>query len=147
MEARVVREPDGFSVLGSEIVPLADSTATSGTFELLELRIGAEGHSPLHTLGTDKVFFVLEGEVQVTLDLDDVSVAAGAVVHVPAGTPHRYVNRSGRPARMLVATAGAGHVAFLRGMHTLTADGPPDPHALATHAVTHHVRILAPNAR
>jgi hypothetical protein len=44
-----------------------------------------------------------------------------------------------------VATAGAGHVAFLRGMHTLTAEGPPDPHALATHAVTHHVRILAAN--
>ncbi len=69
---------------------------------------------------------------------------AGGFVHVPAGTPHRYRNATGEPARMLVVTSGADQVAFLQGMSALTAGGPADPAAVAAHTAAHGVRVLAP---
>ena len=133
-----------FALMGADIAPVATARETGGAYELIESTVAPGGGSPLHTRHGDKVFYVLEGEITLVLGDVEHSGRPGVSVHVPAGAPHCYRNESRAPARMLVLTTGAGHVAFLRGMSDLAADGPPPPGAVAAHAAAHDVRILQP---
>lgn len=95
----------------------------------------------MHTLAADELFHIVEGDVTLVVGENTRMVGRGPVF-VPAGTPHRYLNDSGAPARMTVTVTGRGQVEFLRGMSRLSADGPPDPTAVAEHTRAHGVVIL-----
>ncbi|MFZ5472258.1 MAG: cupin domain-containing protein [Myxococcota bacterium] len=41
---------------------------------------------------SDEVLLVLEGEVEAEIGNERARLGAGAVVLVPAGTPHRFIN-------------------------------------------------------
>ena len=129
---------------GARAVPLVTAADTGGAWEAVELVLGPDARSPLHTLSADKLFHVAAGTVAVTLETDEGLVEAGGSVPVPAGTPHRHRNPTDQPARMLVVTSGPDQVAFLQGISALTTDGPADPAAVAAHTAAHGVRILAP---
>lgn len=103
----------------------------------------ARGRFPLHTLGVDKLFVVLEGELVLVVGDQEHPSSAGATATVPAGVPHRFQNRSRHDARLLVVTSGANQVSFLSGLAALTAGGAPDPAAVTSHAAGHHVELLA----
>ena len=75
-------------------------------------------------------------------DAERSGAGPSSTVFVPAGVPHRYENTSGERARMLVIVTGRSQVEFLRGMSRLTADGRPDPAAVAEHTRAHGVAIL-----
>ena len=47
---------------------------------------------PLHTHPYVEVAFTLEGSATMTVGDETREVKAGAVVVIPAGTPHRFVN-------------------------------------------------------
>jgi len=47
---------------------------------------------PLHTHPYVEVIFMLEGCATITLDDETRDTQAGAIVVVPANTPHRFVN-------------------------------------------------------
>ena len=155
---------DTFPLMGARAQVLATGDDTADAWEALELDLGPGARSPLHTLSADKLFHVVAGRVAVTVgdEVRDVGVrdaersgagpsdedaersGAGpsSTVFVPAGVPHRYENTSGERARMLVIVTGRSQVEFLRGMSRLTADGRPDPAAVAEHTRAHGVAIL-----
>ena len=132
---------DSFPLMGALAVVLATADDTREAWEQFELRLGPGARSPRHTLTADKLFHVVAGTVTIVAGESERSVSEGPVF-VPAGTPHCYRNDSGAPARMIVTVTGRGQIAFLRGMSRLTADGPPDPDALAAHTAAHGVAIL-----
>ena len=136
-----VRTADTFPLMGAEAVVLATADDTRGAWEQFELRLGPGARSPRHTLDTDKLFHVVAGAVTVLVG-DEERVVTDGPVFVPAGTVHCYRNGSGAPARMVVTVTGRGQIDFLRGMSRLTADGPPDPAAVAAHTAAHGVTIL-----
>lgn len=133
-----------FPLMGAAAAPVATGDDTGDAWEALELRLGPSAKSPLHTIPTDKLFYVAAGDVTVVVGERTVVASTGGFVHVPAGTPHCYRNDSGAPARMLVVVTGRGQVDFLRGMSALTAGGPPDRAALAEHTAAHGVTLLPP---
>jgi quercetin dioxygenase-like cupin family protein len=53
-------------------------------------------------LGSDEVFYVLDGEIEFLLDGEWHQASAGSTVFVPAGTVHAFRNARDRPARQLV---------------------------------------------
>lgn len=59
---------------------------------------GYEGQAP-HVHESDQLYYVLEGELGVTLDGHDHTAAAESIVFIPAGTPHQ--NRNGGTAHEL----------------------------------------------
>ena len=129
---------DTFSLMGTTVRPVASAPA----YELIESTIEPGGGSPPHTLDYDKDFYVLDGEITLFVEGEARTARAGDATHVPAGAVHNYENRSGAPARMLVLTGGAEHIAFLRGLSALVAGGVPDAAAVAAHAGRHGVRML-----
>lgn len=137
---------DAFPLMGAQATVLASGDATDNAWEALELDLGPGARSPRHTLAADKLFCVVAGTVTVSVDGVERSASGGpdgsTPVFVPAGAPHYYRNDSGEHARMLVIVTGRSQVEFLRGMSRLTADGRPDPDAVAAHTQAHGVAIL-----
>lgn len=55
---------------------------------------------PLHTHNVEECVLVLKGQAAVTIGDDTFDVAAGASTWVPAGVPHRFVNRGAGQLRI-----------------------------------------------
>ena len=94
---------------------------------------------PLHTHPVNEVIVVLEGVPEVTLGDDTREVGAGAVVFIPAGTPHRTRNGTTSPVRILAMfpTERIGIEYLERNPAPGTEREPPQP------AFTIDVRALA----
>jgi mannose-6-phosphate isomerase-like protein (cupin superfamily) len=131
-----------FALRGIAVTPLATAADTAAAWEAIHQRVSPGGGSPMHTLGTDKLFVVLAGEPTLIIDGVERVAGPGASATVPPGVPHRFENRSGGDAELLVITSGADHVEFLRGMAQLGRDGGPTVEALHAHAAAHHVELL-----
>lgn len=59
-----------------------------------------------HVHPLDEVLMFLSGSGVATLDGDDVPVAAGTTLFVPAGVQHGFHNGGGPPLRVIVIFAG-----------------------------------------
>jgi uncharacterized cupin superfamily protein len=63
-------------------------------------------------------FFVLGGELALSVGGKTLRAAAGAWVQVPTGVPHTFEVRGDAPARFLnLHTPSAGFGAFVRALH------------------------------
>jgi glyoxylate utilization-related uncharacterized protein len=93
-------------------------------------------------MSAHKMFYVVSGTVTLDIDGRRIPAAGGSAHYVPVGTPHRYLNTSPEPVRLLVIVAGPGQIDFLRGMSALTAAGAPDRSAVAAHARKFGVTLL-----
>ncbi len=128
--------------------PMGPRTSTS-SFEVV-IGPGYDVGAHVHTRG-EEVFFVLEGEVDllafepVDRTLGDwhawVSASGrrflrggpGAFMHVPAGVPHAFANRSDTRVRMFFqSSVPGGHENYFRELAAVLADGgPPDQDEIA----------------
>ncbi|MEP7355835.1 MAG: cupin domain-containing protein [Anaerolineales bacterium] len=52
--------------------------------------IPARGIDPQKPHGEDEVYYVLEGRAHVTVGKEEQAVAAGSIIFVAAGVPHRF---------------------------------------------------------
>lgn len=126
---------------------IGPDTSTS-SFEVL-IGPGYDVGAHVHTRG-EEVFFVLDGEVDLlAFEPADRSVGdwhewvsssgrrylrggPGAFMHVPAGVPHAFANRSGAPVRMFFqSSVPGGHENYFRELAALLrGGGPPDQQAI-----------------
>jgi quercetin dioxygenase-like cupin family protein len=60
-----------------------------------------------HITPVDAFFYILEGEAQVEIGDESKTVAAGALVHNPAGVKHRILNNSAAKLCVLVVKTPA----------------------------------------
>lgn len=90
----------------NEITVLASGADTGGAYCLLELTTQPRGGATaLHTDSWVETFYVLDGEVEWTLEKDGTLVTwlarPGEAIVVPQGARHRFVGAGDRPSRML----------------------------------------------
>ncbi|BCX67420.1 cupin domain-containing protein [Pseudomonas izuensis] len=85
--------PPPYNVVGEAITVLAGGDL-SKPFEM-HIQVGVQGGGPPpHFHPWDEAFYVVEGEVEVTVEGKSTTVPAGGYVHIPAGTIHAYKNIS-----------------------------------------------------
>src|SRR5579862_3457775 len=108
----VVRQPgDGrtIAVVGDVYRFLATGDDTDGTYALWEALVPPGGGPPPHVHSREEEgFYILEGEITVTINGGRVVATAGMFANMPVGTPHSFKNESNKPARMLISVAPAG---------------------------------------
>ena len=90
----------------NEISVLVSGSETANAFCVMELVVQPRGGATaLHTDRWTEVFYVLDGEVEWTLERDgrlDTWIAReGETVVVPSGAKHRFAGAGERPCRML----------------------------------------------
>jgi len=85
--------PRPVNVVGEAITILAGGDL-SKPFEV-HIQQGVQGGGPPpHFHPWDEAFYVIDGQVEVTVDGQSNTVSSGGYVHIPAGTVHAYKNLS-----------------------------------------------------
>lgn len=88
---------------------LAVSENTGGAYAQWEAIVPPGGGPRLHVHSReDETFYVLEGEVEFLIDGVLQTAAAGTYVSLPAGTSHRFRNKSTGYARLLITATPGG---------------------------------------
>src|SRR5579871_2365957 len=112
MTQAVIKQPgEGrtIAVVGDVYRFLATGDDTNGQYALWEALVPPGGGPPPHVHSREEEgFYVLEGEITLTVNGERVVAKAGTFANMPVGTPHSFKNESGRPARMLLSVAPAG---------------------------------------
>ena len=103
---------------------LATTAETGGDYIALEALEPPDGGLPLHIHHNQvETFYILEGEMEMTLCDQVYEAKAGDYVHVSKGTPHRFLNRSQTTAKMIFTFVPAGDIEeFFRESFKETTD-------------------------
>jgi quercetin dioxygenase-like cupin family protein len=127
-----------WDILGQTYKPVA---RTEATFAFDSLFPHGAFVPPHFHPDQDEFIRVLEGRLDLWLDGEDLSAAAGDLVRMPMGSRHGIFNRSGAPARALFWVAPA------RGLYDLFTklDGVGDPAEVVRLATLHNVHFLPPD--
>lgn len=102
---------------------------TGGAFSLLEYTAPPDGPSPpphVHE-ETGEVIYVLDGELQCTVEDDTFTAGAAETVWIPRGTPHLFSVVGSRPAWFLLWYSPAGFEGYFKEMGEFLRSLPPDP--------------------
>lgn len=87
------KTPKPVNVVGEAITILAGGDITK-PFEVHVQKGVQGGGPPPHFHPWDEAFYVLDGQVEVTVDGKSTTLTAGGYVHIPGGTIHAYKNIS-----------------------------------------------------
>ena len=97
------QHPRALQVLGEAVTIFGQNDAAK-PFEV-HLQEGINGGGPPpHHHPWDEAFYVLEGEVTLTVGEQTSRLSAGAFAHIPAGTVHAYTNAT-TPTRLLAVVS------------------------------------------
>jgi quercetin dioxygenase-like cupin family protein len=97
------------AVVGDVYRFLAVGDETNGKDALWEAIVPPGGGPPPHVHSREEEgFYILEGEITLTINGERVVATAGTFANMPVGTPHSFKNESGQPAKMLISVAPAG---------------------------------------
>ncbi|WNF53415.1 cupin domain-containing protein [Pseudomonas sp. SG20052] len=89
----IEQSPAPVNVVGEAITILAGGDL-SKPFEM-HIQEGVQGGGPpLHFHPWDEAFYVVDGQVEVTVAGKSATVSAGGYVHIPGGSIHAYKNIS-----------------------------------------------------
>ena len=116
-----------YSARGSVMFFKAVAEQNGGDFSLMERTLPPGGRKPpphRHT-NCSEAYFVLNGQVSVTVEGKELSVGPEGFVLVPRGAAHTFGNAGAEEARLLVIHAPAMD-AYFAGLHELwNRDEPP----------------------
>jgi len=127
---------------GQDTKLLLSGEESAGYMAIFELTIhpgfGAPNH---HQRNEDEWWYVLEGEIEITIG-DQSSVAkAGASAYAPKGCTHSFFNSSGKPVRMLTMNGPAGHERFFEALNAASKVEDRRP-IMEAHDVVFHEKVV-----
>jgi mannose-6-phosphate isomerase-like protein (cupin superfamily) len=120
-------EPESFDPLGFRVTCLHADLGSGLSLLRWDAPAGAGG-IPMHLHAeTEEGFYVLEGELGLSLDGLELVRGPGTYTAVPPGRPHSFWNPGTQPAVYLTPVVPAGFERYLRAL----ADGLADPPSAA----------------
>jgi quercetin dioxygenase-like cupin family protein len=129
-----------------EAVVLADATATSGAFTVLQTQGEPSGFGPPLHVHRDaaEAFYVLEGTYLMHVeDRQDLCVP-GSFVYVPPNVMHTFVVVSEEPGKKLNLFSPAAMVGFFEELAAAEANGTATPERLSEISERNHMGIIGP---
>lgn len=114
-------------VLSDQLRLLLRSSDSASRMSAMVVEVPPGGGVPPHSHAVEEEgYFVLEGELTLTIGGDTRPLAAGDFGHVPAGTPHGYANRAREPVRFLAWTVGGPVDEFFEAVSQRVKQMPRD---------------------
>src|SRR5436189_2341452 len=106
---RIAAQGRTVAVVGDVYRFLATGEDTNGKYALWEAIVPPGGGPPPHTHSREEEgFYVLEGEIVLSVGDERLAVSAGMFANIPVGVQHAFKNETSKPARMLISVAPAG---------------------------------------
>ena len=136
------KTPDPVNVVGETITILAGGDL-SKPFEM-HIQEGVQGGGPPpHFHPWDEAFYVIDGQVEVTVAGNATTIFPGGYVHIPAGTVHAYKNISAT-AKMIGVVSDPRGGQFFAALDQLKV--PQDLPRILAIAESFGVTFLVPKA-
>jgi quercetin dioxygenase-like cupin family protein len=110
-QATISKPGDGrtIAVVGDVYRFLATGDQTQGRYAMWEALVLPGGGPPKHTHSREEEgFYVLEGDIMLTVGDKRLALSAGMFANMPVGVEHAFKNESSNTARMLISIAPAG---------------------------------------
>ena len=143
-EALIVRSSDRapLDVLGVGIRFVCGANETGQAWSLMENIVPKDAGAPPHYHPWDEAYFVVEGEVDFTVDGLCERVRAGDFVYAPADAVHAYTGVSDEPARLLIFDAPAHAESLFRELHERVIELPRDLPIMAEIGARHGISFV-----
>jgi len=113
---------------------LVSGEQTGGRYTLIDMFVPAGGPPP-HRHDFEELFYILEGELDVTFRDETHRIGPGQSINIPANAPHVFRVASATPARFLCVCLPAGQEEFFK------LAGEPLPSRTATPTVPSPERL------
>lgn len=92
---------------------LISGEQTDGAYTLIDMLVPAGGPPP-HRHDFEEMFYMLEGELDVTFRDEHHRIGPGQAINIPANAPHVFRVASATPARFLCLCLPAGQDEFFK---------------------------------
>lgn len=128
-QAPILSAPADSPVLNlgdAQLVHRVRSEQTDGAFSVVEFVSKPGEGVGVHVHGhEDELVYLLEGQIEVTLGDQKMTVPKGACALLPRGIPHGYVNTGSDESRLLAVLLPGRLDGFFVGLdRELAGDGP-----------------------
>lgn len=118
-------------------------TDTGGDWSLFEATVNPGSIVPEHRHnGFEESFYILEGELEMQMNGDTMTVGKGSFIKVPKGTVHGYKNTSGAEVRYLTWTHPAGIEHFYSDIDVEVRVMPDDCVKIPGIAEKHEIELV-----
>jgi len=135
------QDTEDFFVLGETLKPLL-TNAMGSAIEMFDTRGPADSGPPAHTHPWEEVYFVLAGELEVTVgDNKPQTLSVGGFAHVRAGTPHGYRNVTDDCHFLTIVTRGSA-ARFFEKVSSEVEMNPPDIAGITRVGLEHGIEFL-----
>ncbi len=136
---------------------LVSGEQTGGRYTMIDMLVPAGGPPP-HRHAFEEIFYILEGELEITFRDEVHHVGPGHTINIPANAPHGFRVASATPARFLCICLPAGQEEFFKLVGEVlptrtTPPTPPTPEVMAerreimmANAARFHSEFLLPRA-
>jgi quercetin dioxygenase-like cupin family protein len=118
-------EGDTQAMLTHTLVWKLAGNNTNGQYAMFEMIDATHGEAPLHSYPWEETFYILEGELEITLGNRQQVMTAGAVSHIPANAVHTFKVISSI-ACVLVIVSPAAAAGFYQEVGEKITSLPPD---------------------
>lgn len=132
------------AVVGDLYRFLATGDETDDKYAMFEAIVPPGGGPPPHAHSREEEsFYVLEGEITITVGDQKIVATAGTFANMPIGSLHSFKNATDKTARMIISVAPAGleKMFFEVGLPVKLGETPPPP----TEAEIAKLLAVAPN--
>ena len=144
MPAKFVRagERDALNVLGMPLRFLCDARETGGTWSLFEEEVPLGMGPPPHRHDWDEAYYVLDGEVDFTIDGAPARSRPGDFNYFPRNTIHSFKGASSSPAHVLIFAAPAHASEFFEEVSSEVRDLPDDLRKIPEIGLRHGIEFM-----
>ena len=130
------------NVFGVDVRILSESRDPVDSHVVTRLDCAPGVGAPPHRHAEREAFYVLCGEVMLTVDGTDHILRAGGFHQVEPNQPHRFHNSGDAPASMINISQPGGHGDFFRAAHALLESGRFTPENAAAMSREYGIEIL-----
>ena len=144
MPATFVRagERDALNVLGMPLRFLCDARETGGTWSLFEEEVPLGMGPPPHRHDWDEAYYVLDGEVDFTIDGAPARSRPGDFNYFPRNTIHSFKGASSSPAHVLIFAAPAHASEFFEEVSAEVRNLPDDLRKIPEIGLRHGIEFM-----
>lgn len=136
-EGRILR------VVSDSVRVLADDADTGGAFEVFEFNGPQESGPPPHTHPWSETYFMLQGEMELTIGDNKMLATPGCFANVPIGILHSYKILS-EGAKFILITSPAGASDFFTELNEETSGSVEDLDKIVQIALQHGFTVPPP---
>jgi mannose-6-phosphate isomerase-like protein (cupin superfamily) len=132
------------NVLGMPLTLLCEASETNGDWSLFEEEVPLGMGPPAHRHDWDEAYYILDGQVNFTIDEAAVTSSRGDFNYLPRGTVHGFKGASETPARVLIFAAPAHGSEFFHEISKQVRSVPEDLAKIPGIGQRHGIEFMPP---